>query len=49
LSLRAVAGQGEANGVVELDGGVAAVQARRRQTLTGERENDGEVVPVGVL
>jgi hypothetical protein len=35
-------------GVVELDGGGAEVQARRRQELTGEGENGGEVAPVEV-
>jgi hypothetical protein len=48
LGLIAVTGGGEAIGMVGLDGEGAEVGARRRQWLTGEEGNDGEVVPVEV-
>jgi hypothetical protein len=46
--LIAVAGGGEAIGVVGLGGEGAEVWVQRRQELTGEKGNDGEVVPVEV-
>jgi hypothetical protein len=42
----AVAGGGEAIGVVGLDGEGAEVGVRLRQELTGEEENDGDRAPV---
>jgi hypothetical protein len=48
LGLRAAAGQGKANGVVELDGGGAEVWVRRRIGAYRRKENGGEVTPVEV-
>jgi hypothetical protein len=47
-SLIATAGGGEGVGVVGLRGEGAEVGVRQRQELTGEKGNDGEVVPVEV-
>jgi hypothetical protein len=48
LGFRAAAGQGEANGVVELDRGGVEVGVRRRTGAYRRKENGGEVAPVEV-
>jgi hypothetical protein len=48
LGLRAAAGQEEANGVVELDGGGAEIRARRWSGAYRRKEKGGEVAPVEV-
>jgi hypothetical protein len=48
LGWRAVAGQGEANGVVELERGGVEVGVRRWTGAYRQKENGGEVAPVEV-
>jgi hypothetical protein len=48
LGWRATAGQGEANGVVELDRGGVEVGVRWRTGAYRRKENGGEVAPVEV-
>jgi hypothetical protein len=48
LGWRAAAGQGKANGVVELDRGGVEVGVRRRTGAYRRKENGGEVAPVEV-